>query len=131
MGSNRCPSPDCVSPLRLKFFFSYACCVHACGGLGFDAAWQANIADEKSQSQEMFGLLLIGVHVLMVAAVVCQGWMTMQVRARSLCTTTTTRSAVSRVFAGSKKKKKSPPIVVMIVMLTLAIVIILLIGGSN
>lgn len=40
---------------------------------------KADVSDEKAQSQETFGLLLIAVHASMVMAVIAQVYISMQV----------------------------------------------------
>lgn len=44
---------------------------------------KADVSDEKAQSQETFGLLLIAVHASMVIAVIAQAYISMQVRTYS------------------------------------------------
>ena len=42
---------------------------------------QADISGEKAQSQELYGILLIGIHAAMVIAIIVQAYFAVQVRA--------------------------------------------------
>ena len=82
------------SPRRLHYVKTLAPCLsnHFYEGTKTCVIWfvriisvffcpQADISGEKAQSQELYGILLIGIHAAMVIAIIVQAYFAVQVRA--------------------------------------------------
>lgn len=67
-----CHAPSAGRPRALPF--------RCLGGTKHLYLKQADIADEDAQSQEMFGILLIVIHIAMVIAIIAQAVYSMQVQ---------------------------------------------------